>query len=369
PNGTSGNTNPVTTTLNHADLVAPGNFVKSVTPTNINLGDTITYTLKVTNTGNVSANNVVITDPIPAGTTYVPGSVTATAAFTGDPTTSIVLTAPIAPTQTVTISFQVKAGMTVPAINPIPNQAAIAYTYTVDPADPNGVSVKGYSNTVNAKVSNATLVTKKAVDKTVAYIGDKITYNIAVTNTGNVPANKVVITDPIPNGTAYIPGSLTVSVPYTGSPATAITLTNPIAPGATVPISFQVQVAAIPNPNPINNTALVNYAYTVNPLNPNGVTATSTSNIATTVVFTYNFSQQITDIIESVALEEAALAALANAEGAKIQKLVATAGITPQELLCVNQSVADMLDSISILEALLKQKLNTVNCQICPPCM
>ncbi|MEG0297794.1 MAG: hypothetical protein RR620_13820 [Clostridium sp.] len=367
PSGTApliGSTNPVTTLIKHADLVSPGNFIKSGIPTNANIGDIITYTLTVTNTGNTAANNIVITDPIPAGTTYVPGSITSSASFTGDPTTTINLTAPIAPSQSVTISFKVKVGNAIPNPNPILNKAEIAYNYIVDPAS-NPVLVNGFSTVVNTPVSNATLVTKKSVDKTIAYVGDVLTYNISVTNTGNVPANNVIITDLLPNGTVYS-DSLTVSVPYTGTPATSITLTNPIAAGQTVSISFKVTVTAIPNPNPINNTATVNYSFTVNPQQPDGVTATSTSNIATTVVFKYNFSQQITDLIESVALEEAALSAIMNSEGAKIQAMVAMNGITPQELLCVNRSVSDMLASISILQAILKQKLSIVNCQIDP---
>ncbi|MEG2038417.1 MAG: hypothetical protein RRZ73_01685, partial [Oscillospiraceae bacterium] len=94
PGGTSGSTNPVSTQVNYADLISDGNFIKSVSPANAKFGDILTYTLTLHNTGNVAANNVVITDPIPAGTTYVAGSVTASAPFAGDPTSAITLTTP-----------------------------------------------------------------------------------------------------------------------------------------------------------------------------------------------------------------------------------------------------------------------------------
>ncbi|MEF9973307.1 MAG: hypothetical protein RR893_05180, partial [Clostridia bacterium] len=149
-----------------------------------------------------------------------------------------------------------------------------------------------------------------------------------------------------------------------GSPASAIALTSGILPGQTVTITFQVKVTAIPNPNPILNVAHAAYAFTVNPGNPGGVTATSDSNRASTTVFANNYRQQISDLINSVALEEAALGAIANAEGAKIQRMVATPGVTPAQLLCLNKSVTDMVSAMSLLESILLMKLNTVDCQI-----
>ncbi|MEG1146920.1 MAG: hypothetical protein RSE21_05755, partial [Bacilli bacterium] len=57
-------------------------------------------------------------------------------------------------------------------------------------------------------------------------------------------------------------------------------------------------------------------------------------------------------------------AAIANSEGLKIQAALAMGNITKDELLCINKSVQDMLDSINTLESILNQKLNIVNCQI-----
>nr|WP_317358804.1 hypothetical protein [uncultured Tyzzerella sp.] len=66
--------------------------------------------------------------------------------------------------------------------------------------------------------------------------------------------------------------------------------------------------------------------------------------------------QAITDIITSVALEQTALSHILNAEGEKIQKIVAEAK-TVEELLAVNKSVNSMVDSITKLELLLQNKL------------
>ncbi len=67
--------------------------------------------------------------------------------------------------------------------------------------------------------------------------------------------------------------------------------------------------------------------------------------------------QAITDLIESVALQEAALSHILNAEGEKIQAVVAMEGVTPEELLMVNKSVENIANTIARLEMLLQAKL------------
>ncbi|MEG1996116.1 MAG: hypothetical protein RR036_01255, partial [Oscillospiraceae bacterium] len=364
PGGTSGSTNPVTTQINYADLTTTGNVVKSVVPAFAQFGDVLTYTLTLKNTGNVPANNVVVTDVIPAGTTYVSGSISSSVPFSGDPTSFITLTSPIPAGATVTITFKVKLANSTPPVNPVPNTANVSYAFTVDPASPNSVSAAGISNTVTTPVSTAKLNLVKTADKSIAYIDDVITYNIAVKNTGNVNAENVVITDVVPNGTVLVGGSLFVNAPFTGSPATFITLTSPIPAGATVTITFKVKVVAIPNPNPIVNVAHSTFFYTVNPNNPGGATSSSDSNLASTIVFTNNYRQQISDLINSVALQEAALGAIANAEGAKIQKFITLETVTPAQLVCLNKSVTNMTNAMTLLESIFLQKLSAVDCQI-----
>ena len=69
-------------------------------------------------------------------------------------------------------------------------------------------------------------------------------------------------------------------------------------------------------------------------------------------------SQAITDIIQSVALEETALSHILNAEGEKIQKVVAMEDVTPEVLLATNKSVESMVNAVSKLEMILKDKID-----------
>lgn len=77
--------------------------------------------------------------------------------------------------------------------------------------------------------------------------------------------------------------------------------------------------------------------------------------------------QAITDMITSVALEQAALANILSAEGDKIQKIVTDAK-TADEMLAVNKSVNAMVGSITRLEMLLHNKLQLFEDCLCTDC-
>ncbi|MEG2537738.1 MAG: hypothetical protein RSA45_07325 [Hydrogenoanaerobacterium sp.] len=76
------------------------------------------------------------------------------------------------------------------------------------------------------------------------------------------------------------------------------------------------------------------------------------------------------DILESIALVEAAIAHILNAEGEKIQKAVAIASCTA-ELLAVNEEVNRTIIYVTQLEQVLYSKLEAAQkcyCPIVPPC-
>lgn len=78
-------------------------------------------------------------------------------------------------------------------------------------------------------------------------------------------------------------------------------------------------------------------------------------------------TQAITDIIESVALQETALSHILNAEGEKIQKMVALEDVTPDVLLATNKSVESMVNAVSRLEMILHSKLSVFDGCLCKP--
>ncbi len=74
--------------------------------------------------------------------------------------------------------------------------------------------------------------------------------------------------------------------------------------------------------------------------------------------------QAITDLIESVAMQETALSHILNAEGEKMQAIIAMENVTPEQLLALNKSVELMVSVITRLEVMFQAKLELFNCEL-----
>ncbi len=114
---------------------------------------------------------------------------------------------------------------------------------------------------------NTVLNSTKYVDKEYATLGDILKYTITLENTGQSTVENIVFSDTIPTGTVFNTNSVTIN-------GTTINGLNPTPPGFTlsspstirsgqvVTLTFQVTVNTIPSPNPINNSAKINYSIT-----------------------------------------------------------------------------------------------------------
>lgn len=92
-------------------------------------------------------------------------------------------------------------------------------------------------------------------------------------------------------------------------------------------------------------------------------TTTTTTTTSTTTTSTTTTQapvprcQAITDLLVSVALQQAALSHILNAEGEKVQKILSFDQLTPETILQANRSVESMVNSISNLETILTDKI------------
>lgn len=77
--------------------------------------------------------------------------------------------------------------------------------------------------------------------------------------------------------------------------------------------------------------------------------------------------QAVTDLLESIALEETGLSHILNAEGEKIQAAIAYCEGDICKLLEVNDSVTGLVHAVANLELVLKDKLEIISNNLyCP---
>ncbi len=216
--------------------------VKTVTLSNdvagngqVDPGDTLTYSITLTNQGAITATDVVFTDPIPVNTSYVGSSLTSIPQGTPDDSADPLRVdiGDMAPGATVTIGFDVTVDAGVADGTIIANQGSVVSDQTVaTPTDADGVRENGPQPTeipVGPATEHALSVTKTATltDDTVAPTGtinegDEVTYQIVLRNTGADDLTNLAFSDTVPSGPS--PAGMTV---------TAITSTQGTAPGAT----------------------------------------------------------------------------------------------------------------------------------------
>jgi uncharacterized repeat protein (TIGR01451 family) len=205
------------------DLFAPRiEATKTVDADTADLGNVLTYTTTLRNAGEDAATNVVLSDPIPAHTTYVPGSLTVNGVAQSDAVGDDVGEASggsvrvrvgdgatataggrLAPdSATTTVTFQVRIDATAPPETVISNAARISFN----------AETTGESDEVQTAPA-ATRVRTPAVDlkvfKLVSSVPsepfgyqprppDTIGFIVTVFNDGTLPAPDVVLSDVLP---------------------------------------------------------------------------------------------------------------------------------------------------------------------------
>lgn len=75
--------------------------------------------------------------------------------------------------------------------------------------------------------------------------------------------------------------------------------------------------------------------------------------------------EAVADIINSIAMEEKSIAHILNAESEKLQTIINMPDATVQQLMAVNQSVKNAVDTVIRLEGALKAKLALFSDMIC----
>jgi len=181
-------------------------ITKTVSPTTGQPGDTVTYTITVTNNGPNAASDVGVSDGWPSVVDFVSCTETGgkgSCGLSGGAVTASFASLSVNESQTVTIAGTVNSsaqdGVTVL------NSASVSALSPTDPNSSNNTSHASF--TIHNK---ADLVVTKTVSAAQVIAGDSFSYTIQVHNAGPYDARNVIITDSQPAGVTFNSCSSTV---------------------------------------------------------------------------------------------------------------------------------------------------------------
>jgi LPXTG-site transpeptidase (sortase) family protein len=282
----SGLTTIADPTAENATVLEPElNIAKSADDTTPAYGQTLTYALAVTHlpTSTSTAYDIVVTDTIPAGLTYISGSISAPAGWTTNdafaPTLTWSCSAPcsLPLADSANLTYQVTVNGPPAPPNPgdvLTNTASMTWT-SLDGADANertgagGINDYADSSTQSVTLTYPDLTITKTDGQATYVPGAPVTYTIVVSNVGNGDALLSQVSDAKPSQITFwawtctgATGGATGCNPYGPGP---LDFTNTV----NLPAGSSITYTVTAQTDPAATTNLVNTA-TVTP--PAGIT-------------------------------------------------------------------------------------------------
>ena len=233
---------------------------KSDWPDPVIAGETLTYTLVITNAGPSRATNARVTDTLPSAVTF--NSATPTQ---GGPCShsSGVVTCNLGNVNSgARVTVTIKVTVDSSTVSPIGNTAQVS-SLTVDPVSSNNSA--SASTTVSTQ-ADVTIVKTDSSDPAIA--GETLTYTLIITNNGPSDASSVTVTDSLPSDTVFgtatpsegscseLSGTITCTITSLAAGAT-VTVTSTVTVDPSTPAGTMTNVAGVtsgtPDPNTTNN--------------------------------------------------------------------------------------------------------------------
>ena len=182
--------------------------VKTVDNANPNPGDTVNYTVTVTDNGPATSTNVMVHDQLPPTTAL---SLLSATTSQGSPygTTGDWTVGTVGPNATATLKMAVVVGSN-QAGNTITNTATVTQLSSIIDPHPDNNSSTVVINVQNPIAPNADLQIVKTVDNANPNPGDTVNYTVTVTDLGPATSTGVVATDTLPTGVTFVSATSSV---------------------------------------------------------------------------------------------------------------------------------------------------------------
>jgi len=202
----------------------------------VNPGDTLIYTVSVTN--NSATTSVQITDPMPVDTSYVANSATGGATFDAAANRIVWQNGALGAGATASFSYQVQINQAPLQSSTIVNTAALTYGANTVPAQLSAATTVG----ITPDLSDSTYTANPAL------VGPNgtVTYTLNLLNDGTAAANGATAQLSVPSGTTLVANSASAT---SGSLSIDPSLTKitwsaagPLAIGGTATITFTTNV-------------------------------------------------------------------------------------------------------------------------------
>lgn len=240
----NGDTTALASDTATASIVAPDLTIdKSANRVLAGPGEVTTYTVTVANVGDGPAYDVVLSDAIPAplfgagdtfdvqldGAPLAAGSDYSIGAI-GPTDVGLTLNIPISVGSTLTVTYANTLAGGTPAGSALTDTATVE-SYSSLPGPNADEATWGPISDTWTLTTQAPLlaIDKSVVGDSLLQRGEDATYRVTVTNNGNAPAYSVVVTDTLPPGLDYVPGSAGASWSGAGS-----STSDPSVTGATL---------------------------------------------------------------------------------------------------------------------------------------
>ncbi len=234
----------ITLTPQLADL----SLSKTINNANVTLGQPVTFTLNLNNSGPSAATGVTVTDQLPQGLTFV----SATPAGVYNATTGVWTVGTVAVGASTTLQITASVGTS----TAVTNTAQVSASNQRDPDSTpnNSIATEDDQASVTLTPQVADLSLAKTIDNPTPNVGQNVTFTVNLNNSGPGPATNVAVADKLPPGLTFISAA-----PSQGSydSASGTWTVGTVSAGASVSLQL---AATVTTTSAITNTAQVSRA-------------------------------------------------------------------------------------------------------------